>query len=68
MLKQGVYPKTVQERPGHDSTTVTTDTYSHVVNGLQEAVAEKFEVAFDNKAGLLVGNKETGHNVGKGWE
>jgi integrase len=43
MLKQGVHPKIVSERLGHASVTITLDTYSHVLPGLQEAAALKFE-------------------------
>ena len=39
MLKQGIHPKVVQERLGHSNIGVTLDTYSHVVPGLQKAVA-----------------------------
>ena len=43
MMKQGVNPKVVQERLGHSSVAVTIDTYSHVVPGLQEAAARRFD-------------------------
>jgi len=43
MLKEGVNPKTVAERLGHASVVITLDTYSHVLPGLQEAAALKFE-------------------------
>jgi len=43
MLKAGVHPKIVQERLGHGSIAITLDTYSHVVSGLQEAAAQRFE-------------------------
>ncbi len=43
MMKQGVNPKIVQERLGHSSIAVTIDTYSHVVPGLQEAAARRFD-------------------------
>jgi len=43
MLKQGIHPKIVQERLGHATIAVTLDTYSHVVPGLQEAAAERFD-------------------------
>ena len=43
MLKAGVHPKIVQERLGHASIQVTLDTYSHVVPGLQEAAANRFD-------------------------
>jgi integrase len=41
VLKQGIHPKIVQERPGHSS--MTLDTYSHVAPGLQQAAAENFD-------------------------
>ena len=43
MLKQGVNPKIVSERLGHASVVITLDTYSHVLPGLQEDAALKFE-------------------------
>lgn len=43
MLKQGIHPKIVQERLGHSSIEMTLDTYSHVVPGLQEAAAKRFD-------------------------
>jgi len=50
MLKAGVHPKIVQERLGHGSIAVTLDTYSHVVGGLQEAAAHRFEGMLDSEA------------------
>ena len=38
MLSQGVHSKVVNERLGH-----TSDTYSHVLPGIQAAVARKFD-------------------------
>jgi len=43
MLKQGTHPKIVQERLGHASIQITLDTYSHVVPGLQQAAANRFD-------------------------
>lgn len=43
MLQQGVHPKIVQERLGHSSVATTLDIYSHVLPGLQEAAARRFE-------------------------
>lgn len=43
MLQQGVHPKIVQERLGHANIAVTLDTYSHVLPGLQEAAAARFD-------------------------
>ena len=43
MLKAGVHPKIVSERLGHAGISITLDTYSHVLPGLQEAAAERFD-------------------------
>lgn len=43
LLKQGVHPKIVSERLGHGGIAVTLDTYSHVLPGLQEEAASRFE-------------------------
>ena len=43
LLKAGVNPKIVSERLGHASVSFTLDVYSHVMPGLQEAAAAKFE-------------------------
>ena len=50
MLKQGVHPKIVSERLGHSSISITLDTYSHVMPGLQEAVALRFEESLQQTA------------------
>ena len=46
MLKSGVHPKIVSERLGHATVAFTLDTYTHVVPGLQEAAALKFDEFF----------------------
>ena len=43
MLKQGIHPKIVSERLGHSSIGITLDIYSHVIPGLQESAALRFE-------------------------
>ena len=43
MLKAGVHPKVVGERLGHSNIRTTIDTYSHVLPGLQEAAALRFD-------------------------
>ncbi len=43
LLKQAIHPKIVQERLGHSSINITLDRYSHVVPGLQEAAAARFD-------------------------
>ena len=45
MLKQGTHPKVVQERLGHSTISMTLGIYSHVMPGLQEGAAAKFEEA-----------------------
>ena len=68
MLKQGVHPKIVSERLGHASIAITLDTYSHVVSGLQETTAQRFEGMLDRGTlKLLVNPDLPRQNVGKGW-
>ncbi len=43
MLAQGVHPKVVQERLGHASISITLDTYSAVIPGLQREAARLIE-------------------------
>ena len=58
LLQAGVHPKVVQERLGHSSIRVTLDTYSHVLPGLQEAAAQRFD-------DFLSGKSVESRNVGK---
>ena len=50
MLKAGVHPKVVSERLGHASISITLDTYSHVLPGIQEAAAKSFDKLADDEA------------------
>jgi integrase len=50
MLKAGVHPKVVSERLGHAGIGITLDTYSHVLPGLQEAAAERFDSMLEENA------------------
>ena len=43
MMEQGVNPKTVAERLGHASGVITVDMYAHVMPGIKEEAALKFE-------------------------
>jgi len=43
LLQAGTHPRVVMERLGHSSIRVTLDTYSHVVGGLQELAAQRFD-------------------------
>lgn len=42
LLQQGVNPKVVQERLGHEDISVTLNTYSHLLPGIQEKVIDEF--------------------------
>jgi integrase len=41
LLRQGVATKVVSERLGHSTTALTTDTYQHVIAGMDEEAAAK---------------------------
>lgn len=45
LLAAGVHPKVASERAGHASISITLDTYSHVLPGLQEDAARKIDAA-----------------------
>lgn len=58
LLKQNVHPKIVQERLGHASIRTTLDIYSHVVPGMQQAAAQKFDdILFKSVSKPLVNEK-----------
>ncbi|GAF70554.1 unnamed protein product [marine sediment metagenome] len=60
MLTAGVHPKVVSERLGHANIGITLDIYSHVLPGIQEAAAEKFDRIFEPDVG-----KKSKSNVSK---
>jgi integrase len=43
LLANGEHPKVVSERLGHASVTLTLDTYSHVLPGMQEGATERLD-------------------------
>jgi integrase len=61
MLKAGIHPKIVSERLGHANIAITLDTYSHVMPGLQEAAAKKFDTIIDES----IANQNEEENVSK---
>ncbi len=69
LLQAGVHPKVVQERLGHSSIRVTLDTYSHVMGGLQEAAAQRFDdflsarAAESTDVGKPAGNRYRGERI-----
>jgi len=54
LLKAGVHAKIVSERLGHANISITLDTYSHVLPGLQERAAEQFDEMLE--PGLIAEN------------
>ena len=48
LLSQGVHPKVVQELLGHETISVTMDTYSHVIKGMQKDAVKKLNKYFVN--------------------
>jgi integrase len=45
LLAAGVHPKIAQERLGHSSISITLDTYSHVLPGMQDDAVAKVDAA-----------------------
>ena len=45
LLRQGVHPKIVSERLGHSNISITLDTYSHVLPGMQEDAIAAFDAS-----------------------
>ncbi|MEC4688648.1 MAG: tyrosine-type recombinase/integrase [Nitrospirota bacterium] len=54
LLSAGVHPKVVSERLGHAGVSITLDTYSHVLPGLQEEAADLLD-AYLRKPSRQVG-------------
>jgi integrase len=42
-MAAGEHPKVLQERLGHSTITLTLDTYTHVVPGMQELASARLE-------------------------
>jgi hypothetical protein len=54
-VQKGIHPKVVSERLGHATVAITLDTYSHVLDGLQEEAAAAVDDAFSglSRAGKI---------------
>ena len=50
LLKAGEHPKVVQERLGHSQISLTMDTYSHVLENMQNGAADKLDQMFGKAA------------------
>lgn len=64
LVKAGVHPRIVAERLGHSSTTLTMDTYSHVLPGMQKAAVVILDRSF-KRAGIDTGLTRASKNGGK---
>lgn len=51
LLKQGIHPKIVQERLGHQTIGMAMDKYSHVIKGMQREAVDKLNKYLKNKNG-----------------
>jgi len=51
LLIKGVHPKIVSEALGHSSVAFTLDTYSRVLPGLQDAVAQAMQSLWESGPG-----------------
>ncbi|MBA7572721.1 Tyrosine recombinase XerC [subsurface metagenome] len=65
LLQQGIHPKIVQERLGHSSVATTLDIYSHVLPGLQEAAARRFDEGLESALAEAQVAEVLEKNVGK---
>lgn len=63
-LEQAVNPKTVAERLGHASVTITLDLYSHCLPSVQEVAAVQFDSAMEQAE--LPSEKVTSKQLG--WQ
>ena len=52
-ISEGVHPKTISERLGHESITITMDIYGDLLPGVEEAAADSIDAAYNR--GVLVG-------------
>ena len=50
LLAQGVHPKVVQERLGHNNIAETLDRYSHVAADMQRHAADRLDAAIASAA------------------
>ena len=51
LLTQGVHPRVVMETLGHSQISLTLDTYSHVLPGLQAEAAHRMQEALGENGG-----------------
>lgn len=51
LLSAGTHPKVVQERLGHSQIGITLDTYSHVLEGMDEQAAAQMDAILTRRSG-----------------
>jgi len=66
MLKAGVHPKVVSERLGHAGVSITLDIYSHVLPGMQEAAAERFDKLLETSSSTSNSHADVSKPLAKG--
>lgn len=57
LLSQGIHPRVAQEILGHETISITMDTYSHVIKGMQKEAMQKINDFVKNKNGHQTGTK-----------
>ena len=50
LLMAGVHPKIVSERLGHSTISITMDTYSHVLPGLQQEAVSRLDLWLESRS------------------
>jgi len=59
-IAQGAHPKTLQQRMGHSSVTVTLDRYGHLYDGLDAQVADSLDQVLRASRGMSAPPAVTG--------
>ena len=60
LIAHGEHPKVIQERLGHASIKTTLDTYGHLIDGLDEAAADRLDASWRDSgadARVVKGNR-----------
>jgi integrase len=49
LIEQGVQPKVISERLGHSNIGITMNLYGHLMPGMDEVAAERFEAVMNQR-------------------
>jgi|GEM_PF-189394 len=63
LIAQGEHPKVIQARLGHASIKTTLDTYGHLMDGLDEAAADRLDAGWREAAGSMWRAPSSGSGV-----